>query len=714
MAFDLIATSTMGLEAVLARELAELGYENRIIDTGQVLFRGEVSAICRANLWLRTAGRVLLQIGSFEATDFDELYEQTRAVEWEAWLPADAAFPVSGRSRKSKLSSVPACQRTVKKAIVEKLTAAHRVSALPETGPAFAVEVRLVDDQVQLLLDTSGVGLHKRGYRPLRGAAPLRETLAAGLVLLSFWKPGRPFVDPFCGCGTIPIEAALIGRNLAPGRQRQFAAEAWPCCNAALWEAARSEAADLAKEAIEEKLIGQDISEEALSQARYHAELAGVAGDIHFQRRNFSELSSKRQYGYLLANPPYARKVGTDREVSSLYRSMPDILRRLPTWSHGILTAYPGFEKLVGQPADRRRKLYNSRIECTYYQFHGPRLPRQGVESESHGESQQAFGGLSEKAQGQADIFRNRLSKRARHLRRWPTRRGVTCYRLYDRDIPEVPLVVDRYEDYLHIAEYERPHAHTPAEHGDWLDLMARTAGEVLEIPRPQIFFKKRIRQRGTQQHEQVAEKKKIVTVQEGSLKFQVNLSDYIDTGLFLDHRITRALVREAASGRRFLNLFGYTGAFTVYAIDGGAAETTTVDLSQTSLDWTARNLAVNEMQGPRHRMIRSDALTFLEGLPRDASFDLAVVDPPTFSNSKRTETFWEVQRDHVPLINRVLDRLVPGGVLFFSTNFRQFKLDESAIEHATVREISRQTVPEDFRNKRVHRCWRMVRIANA
>lgn len=711
MVFDLIATSTMGLEAVLARELAELGYENRIIDTGQVLFRGDALAICRANLWLRTAGRVLLQIGAFEATDFDELYEQTRSLEWEEWLPADAAFPVSGRSRKSKLSSVPACQRTVKKAIVEKLTAGHGVSELPETGAAFAVEVRLVDDQVQLLLDTSGVGMHKRGYRPLRGAAPLRETLAAGLVLLSFWKPGRPFVDPFCGGGTIPIEAALIGRNLAPGRQRQFASEAWPCCNATLWEAARSEAADLAKEAIEEKLIGQDISEEALSQARHHAELAGVAGDIHFQRRNFSELSSKREYGCLLTNPPYARKVGTDREVSALYRSMPDILRRLPTWSHGILTAYPGFEKLVGQSADRRRKLYNSRIECTYYQFHGP---KQGAESELHHRPPQAFGGLSEKAQEQADIFCNRLAKRARHLRRWPTRRGITCYRLYDRDIPEVPLVVDRYEDYLHIAEYERPHEHTPAEHGDWLDLMTRTAGEVLEVPRDHIFFKKRRRQRGMRQHEQVAEKKEIVTVQEGGLKFQVNLSDYIDTGLFLDHRITRTLVREAASGCRLLNLFGYTGAFSVYAIDGGAAETTTVDLSQTSLDWTARNLALNGMQGPLHRMIRSDALTFLEELPPNARFDLAVVDPPTFSNSKRTETFWEVQRDYAPLLNRVLGRLVPGGVLFFSTNFRQFKLDESAIEHATVREISRQTVPEDFRNKRVHRCWRMVRIANS
>ena len=707
MCVDLIATTTMGLEAVVSRELSALGYDNRIVDTGQVSFEGEIGSICRTNLWLRTAGRVLLQIGTFEATDFDQLFERTRSIDWEEWLPADAAFPVSGRSRKSKLTSVPACQRTVKKAIVEKLCAAHAVTTLSETGPTFEVEVRLLEDNVQLLINTSGPGLHKRGYRPLRGTAPLRETLAAGLVLLSFWKAGRPFVDPFCGSGTIPIEAAMIGRNLAPGRNRKFAAESWPQCHG-YWEQARSEAADLAEATLEEGVIGQDISGEAISQARHHASLAQVASDVHFQRRAFSELSSKRQYGCLITNPPYARQVGTDREVTAIYRSLPEVLRRMPTWSHSVLTAYPDFETLVGQPADRRRKLYNSRIECTYYQFHGPRQPKPGVELSPL--PAQAFGGLSKQAERQAEIFRNRLAKRARHLRRWPTRRGIGCYRLYDRDIPEVPLVVDRYEDYLHITEYERPHTHTIAEHADWLDLMKRTAASVLEVPLQHIYLKKRLRQRGDRQHEVVATEKKIVTIEEGKLKFQVNLSDYVDTGLFLDHRITRDLVRSQAAGCRFLNLFGYTGAFTVYAIDGGATKTTTVDLSQTYLDWTARNLALNHMQGPAHRMMRSDAKTFLDGLPLDACFDLAVVDPPTFSNSKRTENFWEVQRDHVELLNAVIARMVPGGTIYFSTNFRRFKFDESSLQQVSIREISRQTVPEDFRNKRVHRCWRIIR----
>ncbi|MEK6246551.1 MAG: class I SAM-dependent methyltransferase, partial [Planctomycetales bacterium] len=459
----------------------------------------------------------------------------------------------------------------------------------------------------------------------MRGKAPLRETLAAGLVLLSFWKANRTLVDPFCGIGTLPIEAALIGRNLAPGRNRTFAAEDWSSLDESIWQAAREEACDLALPGLPELIIGTDLDEEALSKARYHAGLAGVEKDIHFQRRDFLELSSKREYGCVIANPPYAETLGTTTEVSQLYQAMPEVLRRLKTWSHFILTAFSGFEGLVGQKADRRRKLFNSRIECTYYQFFGPRPPvspsptvkpsptvnelmsgQDGVGQDGVVENlpanrsgemsrvrlepiAQAFGGLSEKAHSQADIFRNRLLKRARHLRRWPGRRKITCYRLYDRDIPEVPLVVDRYEDCLHMAEYERPHAHTTAEHADWLDLMIRTAAETLAVPRTNVFLKHRQRQRGTQQHNRYARDENLCTVSEGGLKFQVNLSDYLDTGLFLDHRITRSMVRQEAKGKRFLNLFGYTGAFTIYAIDGGATSTETVDLSSNYLNWARR-----------------------------------------------------------------------------------------------------------------------------
>ena len=276
--------------------------------------------------------------------------------------------------------------------------------------------------------------------------------------------------------------------------------------------------------------------------------------------------------------------------------------------------------------------------------------------------------------------------------------------------MPGVPLIVDRYEDCLHITEYDRPDERTPAQHADWLDLMVRTAGEVLGVDKKNVFVKKRRRQKGDRQHERIAQEQRLVTAGEGGLKFIVNLSDYVDTGLFLDHRIARSMVRDLAADQRFLNLFSYTGAFTVYAAAGGAKSTTSVDLSNTYLDWTKKNMSLNGFGGPEHRYVRYDAMNFLTDLPHDEPFDLAVVDPPTFSNSKSTETFWDVQRDYVGLLEEVLKLIAPGGSIFFSTNFRRFKFDETLFPGTTIRELSRQTVPPDFRNRRVHRCWRMIK----
>lgn len=720
---DLVATAAFGLEKIVVRELQALGYEGKIVRPGRIEFRADLAAICRTNLWLRCADRVLLQLAKFQATDFDALFDTAGELEWEQWIPADAAILVRGRSHKSQLSSVPACQRTVKKAIVERLLARHKVTTLPETGAAVGVEVALLDDEATLCLDTSGDGLAKRGYRTLTGPAQIRETLASALVQLSFWKPERPLIDPFCGTGTIVIEAVQLGRNMAPGRLRSFAAEEWLNFDSQLWQSAREEAADLELPSLPERPLGTDRDAESLKLARYHAEQAGVDADIHFQQREFADLRSPREYGCTIMNPPYGLRIGEEREVEKLYRMLPEVLRRLKTWSHYILTAREDLEKLVGQQADRRRKLYNAQIACTYYQFYGPRPPRRQDPNSAPEfsappvasrpkpkETKPVFGGLRDEAKRQAEEFANRLRKVDRHLRRWPTRRGITCYRLYERDIPEVPLVVDRYEDALHIAEFERPHERTPAEHADWLDYLVRTAAETLEVPRELAFLKHRARQRGSSQYERVAEQQAIRVVQEGGLKFQVNLSDYLDTGLFLDHRQTRSMVRDLAEGKRFLNLFAYTGSFTVYAAASGASETTTVDLSPTYQDWAAENLRLNGFTGAQHRFVRSDAMQFLEGLPAGQLYDLVVVDPPTFSNSKRLEEDWDIQRDHITLLRAVIAHTSPGGVIFFSTNSRRFKLDEAALAGVTIREISKQTVPEDFRNKRIHRCWRMHR----
>jgi 23S rRNA (guanine2445-N2)-methyltransferase / 23S rRNA (guanine2069-N7)-methyltransferase len=735
---ELIATAAAGTEAVVKRELAALGYEARGTAPGRLAFAGNEAAICRANLWLRAGERVLIQMGSFPATDFGALFDGVAAIEWERWLPQDAEFPVQGRSHRSQLSSVPACQRIVKRAIVKRLMDSHKTAVLPETGPRFAVEVSLREDVASLTLDTTGVGLHKRGYRSLVAEAQIRETLAAVLVQLSFWRPGRVLADPFCGTGTIPIEAALLGRNIAPGLKREFACEAWPTLDGRLWRQAREEARDLARPALEERLLGYDISADALSLARYHAEQAGVAGDIHWQQRPFSELRAKAEYGCIVTNPPYGERMGAEAEIEALYRTFPLVLRRLPTWSFYILSARPDLERLVGQQADRRRKLYNGPIECTYYQFHGPRpggrdketsrragketsvvehevvstapSPRPSPRGRGSVNEGAAFGGLRAEAQRQAEEFANRLRKRARHLRRFP-KRGITCYRLYERDVPEVPLVIDRYEDALCIAEFVRPHERTPAQHADWLDLIVRTAGEVLEVRRERIFFKRRQRQRGAAQYHRLDRRESRMIAHEGGLKFIVNLSDYVDTGLFLDHRLTRQMVREAAAGRRFLNLFGYTGAFTVYAAAGGAAETTTVDKSATYIDWARENLELNGFVGLEHQLVRSDIREFMGGLSQRDRWDLVVVDPPTFSNTKGADEFWDTQRDHAPLLKELAGHVAAGGVVFFSTNFRRFKLDEDSLSaNYTIRDITRQTIPEDFRNQRIHKCWRLVR----
>ncbi|MFL2869989.1 MAG: bifunctional 23S rRNA (guanine(2069)-N(7))-methyltransferase RlmK/23S rRNA (guanine(2445)-N(2))-methyltransferase RlmL [Pirellulaceae bacterium] len=722
---SLIATTAFGLEALVKRELEELGYQANVISPGWIRFEADLRGICRANMWLRTADRVVIEINSFECKDFDMLFETTKAIHWDKWIPKDGQFVVTGRSIQSQLSSVPACQRTVKKAMAESLLKAHRTTVLPETGSLHKVEIALVKDQAWLLLDTTGPSLHKRGYRPATATAPIKETLAAAMVQLSFWNPDRPLLDPFCGTGTIPIEAALIGRNMAPGMYRDFPSAEWQCIAKDTWRDVRTEALDLMKQPGSERLLGTDNDERILIAARKNAALAGVADDIHFQQREFKDLLSKREHGCLITNPPYGERMGDPEEVEQLYRSIPETLKRLPTWSHYIITSYPKFERLIQKGADRRRKLYNGRIECTYYQFHGPRpgtvVDRKRVEvSESQTEQTSplalkaaeeptaVFGGDLQKTVEQCEIFSNRLAKRARHLRRWPTKRGITCLRLYERDIPEIPLVVDRYEDHLHIVEFDRPHERDLAQHADWLEKLVETASQTLDIPKDQIFLKQKHRKSGSEQHQRVDKASYELRVQEGGLTFIVNLSDYVDTGLFLDHRQTRDMVRKQASGKRVLNLFGYTGAFTVYAIDGGASSTVTVDLSKNYLSWAHRNLLANEYPTDNHQFVRADAMEFVTEMASPNEFDIAIVDPPTFSNSKRLETDWDIQRQHVELLNATLAAIKPGGMIYFSTNFRRFKLDEDALHSTSIVEISKHTIPEDYRNRRIHRCWKI------
>lgn len=375
-AIRLVATATFGLEAIVARELKKLGYEDIQTENGRLFFTAPIEAIARCNLWLRSSDRVLICLGQFPATSFEELFEGTKALPWADWLPPDANFPVEGKSIKSKLFSVPDCQAIVKKAIVEKLKASYPVTWFPETGPRYTVEVALFNDVATLTLDTSGAGLHKRGYRQLTSQAPLKETLAAALISLSFWNPERVLADPFCGSGTIPIEAALIGLNIAPGLKRSFAAENWPITAQKVWSEAREEARDLIRTDTRLQIRGTDIDNQVLSLARHHAREAGVADHIHWQQMPMSQLSSSYSYGCIICNPPYGQRLEDMSTVKTLYREMGQVFTHLDTWSYYILTSHQDFEHWFGRQADRRRKLFNGRLECQYYQYYGPRPPR--------------------------------------------------------------------------------------------------------------------------------------------------------------------------------------------------------------------------------------------------------------------------------------------------------------------------------------------------
>ncbi len=846
-----IATSTMGLEFLVARELKDLGYEarNSDIEVGRTFFQGELSDMIRANIHLGTAGKILIELTRFPVfNDFDTIFDAAGAIEWENWMPQDAEILVEARSVRSTITSVPALQRTVKKAIVNRLGRVYGINRLPEDGPKYTVEISLVKDQAVITLDTTGRGLHRRGYRLMNVVAPLRETLASALVRLSVWNRNRPLIDPFCASGTIPIEAALFARKIAPGLKREFAAQAWPGIDPRLWQEARKEAEAEILPPLDVKIIGSDIDESALDLARYHAKLAGVGDDIVFKTADFRDLTDERSFGCVICNPPYGDRLGDQRELRSLYESIPAVLSKLPTWSHYIFTAWNDLETLIGQKATRRRKLYNARLECTCFQFLGPKPPidfsvepdrSEGIssrtdsmekmsgtsgnlsgtdivsdksgsvseretesfrskniadgasveictvenesaekifgknnggsckavekntenvsgrfakniektsldrssedqrgESRTNGKRSSAdqapvFAGLDQYAEYQAQEFGRCLANRKKHLHRYP-KRGITCYRLYDRDFPEVPLAIDIYDgQYLHIAEYERPDERTVGQHRLWLDLMTKTAGEILEVSPKNIFLKRRSRQKGDSQYEKLSESGRVIEANEGGLVFLCNMTDYLDTGLFLDHRLTREMVRKEAAGKRFLNLFCYTGSFTCYAADGGATSTVSVDLSPNYLDWARANMDVNGLLkrsgGPIHQFIKADVMKFLKNIPParegavqdqpierpwldKSNFDLCVCDPPTFSNSKSTEEDWDVQKNHVELLRLLAGRMNQGGIVYFSNNFRRFKLFENELSDLyQIRDISVRTVPEEFRNKKIHQCWRMI-----
>ncbi|MFB6801800.1 THUMP domain-containing class I SAM-dependent RNA methyltransferase [Peribacillus butanolivorans] len=375
--FDIIATSAMGLESIVAKEVRDLGYDCQV-ENGKIMYKGDQSAIARSNLWLRSADRVKIKVAEFKAYSFDELFEKTKALNWEDYLSADVEFPVSGKSVKSQLYSVPDCQAIVKKAIVDRLKSKYKqVSWFEETGPLFKIEVSILKDVVTLTMDTSGAGLHKRGYRTGQGEAPLKETLAAALIMLTNWKPDKPFIDPFCGSGTIPIEAALIGQNIAPGFNREFVSESWAWMDSKVWDEARIEAEDLANYDQFLDITGCDIDHRMVEISKANSFEAGLGDLVEFKQMQVRDISTRKEYGVIVGNPPYGERLGEKKAVEQMYKEMGQAFKKLDTWSVYMITSNPDFEQFYGKPATKKRKLFNGFIRADLYQYWGKRPPKQ-------------------------------------------------------------------------------------------------------------------------------------------------------------------------------------------------------------------------------------------------------------------------------------------------------------------------------------------------
>lgn len=711
------ATAGRNLEGLVAAELRELGATDAAETHGGVHFSGDLELAYRVCLWSRLASRVLLVLGRFPSDTPAGLYEAARSIDWSEHLGLGETFAVDARVSHSRITHSQFAALKVKDAVADQFR--DRLGRRPSVDPArpsVRINAYLNRDEVTLSLDLSGDSLHRRGYRQAGGAAPLKENLAAAVLLRAGWaeiaREGRALVDPLCGSGTLPIEAAWLAGDVAPGILRTYwGFVGWAGHDEKIWRALMEEAVSRRERGLSRlpDIRGYDHDPEAVRGAWSNVERAGLGGHLHIERRELRDCApiGASEPGLLVTNPPYGARLGTESDLPLLYRTLGEVLReRFLGWRASVLTGNPELGKRMGLRARRHHSLFNGPIECRLLHFE--------VTPDWFVSQRQGPRPLAPADQGEGGrMFANRIRKNLRHLSRWLRQEGIDCYRLYDADMPEFALAVDVYEGqerWVSVQEYEAPSSVDPRAARLRLREALGALLDVLAIPEKNLFFKLRRRQRGTAQYEKLDGLGRFHEVGEGGHRFLVNFQDYLDTGLFLDHRPTRALIGMLAGGGRFLNLFGYTGAATVYAAKGGATSTTTVDLSKTYLDWAQRNLELNGIRGAEHELIRADCLQWLDEAAAKCKYDLIFLDPPSFSTSKRMREPLDVQRHHVGLIERAIRLLAPKGILIFSTNLRHFRMDLGALGDLELTDISRATLPKDFeRSPRIHQCWRIL-----
>ena len=701
------ASCARGMEDLVAREIESFTGEDSTVFQGLVSWKGDLASGYRACLWSRFASRVFLELESFALADASDVYSRSREVAWQNHLGLESTFAVD-----CTLSGEPLITHSkfaalrLKDAIVD--TFRDRFGARPSVdvaSPSLRLHLHIQDDQATISLDLSGESLHKRGYRVSGGPAPLKETLAATLVALSGWLEGRPgdiLLDPMCGTGTLLIEAALMFGDSAPGLSRShFGFMGWKQHDPALWqtlveEAIAREEAGLLKEW--PLLLGYDADPAMVAAAKKNIDKAGLSDQIRIEKGEIARLASPGGNGLLLSNLPFGERLSEKEEVALLYRAVGRIAReRFAGWRLAFFLSSPDLTDAFAISWEKKYRLFNGDIACRLLVGAVPAV-----------EDEPFCWNMTEAAGTSDDEFVNRLRKNMKRIQKWARKGGVYCYRIYDRDLPDYNISIDLYEKWVHLQEYAPPASVDPELARLRLDHALQGIRDLFGIRRDRIFIKTRRRQKGNEQYQKQEGKTRMIEIREGSCRFLVNLAGYLDTGLFLDHRPVRMRLEKESSGRRFLNLFGYSGAATVHAAMGGAVATTTVDLSANYLQWTRMNLALNGFSGFAHRTVRADCLQWLE---EDRDFyDLIFVDPPTFSNTKKEKRVFDIQRDHGRLLTLTMQRLAPGGLLIFSTNFRRFRLDASLTKQFHVKNISEETIPYDFyRNTKVHTCWEIT-----
>lgn len=695
-----------GLEDLLLAELRSLEIVTRGGTRGGVHFSGTLREAYRVCLWSRVASRVIAMLAEIPARDATELHAAALELPWEEHIPAGATIAVDFGGVSEQLRNTLFSARRVKDAVADRLRA---VSGLrPDVAlrdPDIRIVAHLAARRCSLAIDLSGAQ-HRRGWRGGAGAAPLKENLAAAVLLRAGWPAiaakGGALHDPMCGSGTLLIEGALIAAGAAPGEFRPLAARGWPGHDPLLYRQLLEEAQSVRMAALPglSLITGSDRDAAVITHARRNAMTAGLEDRIGFM---VDELGAGRipalpagRSGLLVCNPPYGERLGSGEDLTSLHAALGRMVReRFIGWRAAILTLEGPLEDALGLRWRHRYRLRNGALDCVLLVHDSQAAARPGHQRGSRVADAPESASPPRPSSPGAEMFANRVRKNLRRLKGWIAASGNSCYRIYDADIPEYAVAVDRYEDRVHVAEYAPPATIDAALALSRLEEVQAVLPGLLGLPAGHVVMKTRSRQRGTQQYQRIAHANRFITVREGPARLLVNLSDFLDTGLFLDHRPVRRMIATLARDKHFLNLFCYTGSASVFAALGGARSSTSVDLSATYLDWARQNLELNGLDHARHQLVRADCLSWLGTQTR--RWDLIFLDPPSFSNSKRMTETLDVQRDHARLIHAAMRLLADGGLLLFSTNRHGFRLDRAALGELDVEDLTARSIDPDF-----------------